>query len=223
MGGAKRNPSIEIYLMRDKSPPRVKICGITRAEDALMAVEAGADALGFIFYPKSPRYITPEEARLIKTKLPPFVATVGVFVDEDPGRVMKIASEAGLGAVQLHGHETPAYCANMGINVIKALRVRDEGDIRAMAGYEVSAFLLDTYKEGQMGGTGEVFDWDLALKAVKCGKTPIILSGGLTPDNVARAVEKVRPYAVDVSSGVEVQPGVKDRDKVRDFIENVKG
>jgi phosphoribosylanthranilate isomerase len=208
--------------MRDKSPPRVKICGITNAEDALMAVEAGADALGFIFYPKSPRYITPEEARLIKTKLPPFVATVGVFVDEDAGRVMEIAREAGLGAVQLHGHETPAYCTQMGISVIKALRVRDEGDIRTLARYEVSAFLLDTYKEGQMGGTGEVFDWDLALKA-KQGKTPIILSGGLNPDNVAKAVEKVRPYAVDVSSGVEVKPGVKNRDKVRDFIKNVKG
>jgi len=222
MSGAKRNPSIEIYLMRDNYPPRVKICGITREEDALMAVEVGADALGFIFYPKSPRYITPEEARLIKTKLPPFVTTVGVFVDEDAGRVMEIARDAGLGAIQLHGHETPAYCANMGINVIKALRVRDEGDIRAMARYEVSAFLLDTYKEGQMGGTGEVFDWDLALKANQ-GKTPIILSGGLNPDNVARAVEKVRPYAVDVSSGVEVQSGVKDRDKVRNFIENAKG
>ncbi len=207
--------------MHDKSPLRVKICGITNPEDALFAVEAGADALGFVFYEKSPRYVRPKEARLIAKKLPPFVTTVGVFVDEEPGRVMDIAREAGLGAIQLHGHETPAYCTHMGLSVIKALRIRDEGDILAMASYEVSAFLLDAYKEGEMGGTGEVFDWNFAIKA-KEGKTPVILSGGLTPENVAKAVKKVRPYAVDVSSGVESRPGVKDRDKVSAFIKKAK-
>jgi len=204
-----------------KSPVRVKICGLTNLEDALFAARAGADALGFIFYPKSPRYITPKEARLITAKLPPFITTVGVFVDEGPEKVNEIASEACLGALQLHGNESPAYCAYMGLSVIKALRVRGEEDIKSMASYDVSAFLLDTYKKGQIGGTGEVFDWDLAVKA-KGGKKPIILSGGLTPENVAEAVKKVGPYAVDVSSGVEKSPGVKDRDKILAFIRKAK-
>jgi len=201
---------------------RVKICGLTNLEDALFAARAGADALGFIFYPKSPRYITPKEARLITAKLPPFITTVGVFVDEEPDKVNKIAGEAGLGALQLHGNERPAYCAHMGLSVIKALRVRGEEDIKSMASYDVSAFLLDTYKKGQIGGTGEVFDWDLAVKALESGNKPLILSGGLTPDNVASAVKKVGPYAVDVSSGVESRPGVKDRDKILAFIRKAK-
>ncbi len=209
--------------MQPKSPVRVKICGITTPGDALLAVEAGADALGFIFYPKSPRYITPKEAGSILAQLPPFITTVGVFVDEKPKRVREITAEAGLNTVQLHGQESPAYCENMGKSVIKALRVRGEQDIAEMHAYNVSALLLDTYKKGALGGTGEVFDWDIAVKAVANGlKTPVILSGGLTPSNVSDAVKRVRPYAVDVSSGVESGPGVKDRDKVFAFVRAAK-
>jgi len=208
--------------MQDKSLVRVKICGITNLEDAAAAVEAGADALGFVFYGNSPRYISPKDARSIISELPPFVTVVGVFVDEEAGRVREIAAGAGLGVVQLHGHETPDYCADMGLSVIKALRVRGERDILEMASYNVAAFLLDTYKKGQMGGTGEVFDWDLAVKAVGEGRGPVILSGGLSPENVAGAVEKVGPYAVDVSSGVESSPGIKNKELVRSFIREAK-
>ncbi len=217
--------------MQEDCPVRVKICGITTVEDAIMAAGAGADAIGFVFHEKSPRYIGPPEVRDIVMKLPPFITTVGVFVNEDLGRVREIASEAGLGAVQLHGAETPTYCASMGISVIKAFRVRGEEDLEALGSYEgkVSAFLLDTYKKGLMGGTGETFDWNLALKASKreikgaLKPTPLIISGGLKPHNVAMAVKKVRPYAVDVSSGVESGPGRKDRDKVLRFIREAKG
>jgi len=221
-GGAKQKSSKTKITMAQDYSVRVKICGITNLEDALFAVEAGADALGFVFYGNSPRYISPKDARSVISELPPFVTTVGVFVDEEAGRVREIAAGAGLGVVQLHGSERPDYCANMGLSVIKALRVREERDILEMASYNVAAFLLDTYKKGQMGGTGEVFDWDVAVKAVGEGKRPVILSGGLSPDNVAGAVNKVRPYAVDVSSGVESKPGVKDRELVRFFIREAK-
>jgi len=208
--------------MSVNNPLRVKICGITRVEDALLAASAGADALGFIFYEKSPRFITPSAARAIIKKLPPFIAKVGVFVDEQAGRVEEIAAEAGLTTLQLHGKESPAYCEEIGINVIKALRVRGEEDIKNISSFNVAALLLDTYKKGQAGGTGEVFDWALAVKAVGESSRPIILSGGLTPDNVAEAARQVRPYAVDVSSGVEAAPGIKDRALVESFIRRAK-
>jgi phosphoribosylanthranilate isomerase len=194
-------------------------------EDALLAAGAGADALGFIFYEKSPRFIAPKEARSIVAALPPFITPVGVFVDEEAGRVKEIAGEVGLFAVQLHGSETPTYCASLRISVIKAFRVRGPEDIPALGDYSsvVSALLLDAYKKGEMGGTGEVFDWDLAVRAREhAGGRPIILSGGLTPENVAAALLKVRPYAVDVSSGVETAPGKKDAEKVREFIRRAK-
>lgn len=202
-------------------PTKVKICGITNLDDALFAVEAGADALGFIFFDNSPRNLRPEDAAGIIEKLPPFVTAVGVFVNETPGRIRDIVRSTGLNAVQLHGDESPGFCKGLGLKAIKAFRVRVKDDINRLKGYEVSAFLLDTFKEGVHGGTGETFDWDIAIKAKRFGR--IILSGGLTPDNIREAVAKAAPYAVDVSSGVEERPGKKDLKKVRKFIEQVKG
>lgn len=202
---------------------RVKICGITNIEDAMAAVEAGADALGFIFYPGSRRYITPEAAGAIVSALPPFVSPVGVFVDETADAVLAAAHTSGLWSVQLHGKESAEFCAIIkaaGVRVIKAARVSGEADILALRGYDVSACLLDAYVPDCPGGTGTTCDWALALEAKKHG--PVILAGGLTPENVALAIGTVRPYAVDVSSGVESSPGRKDHDKVRAFIKNAR-
>lgn len=199
---------------------RVKICGITELEDALKAVEYGADALGFVFFDKSPRNISPQTAALIASELPPFVTTVGVFVNESPDRIRAISDEVRLSCVQLHGDESPEFCASLGLKVIKALRVKNKADINMLRAYSVSAYLLDTYKAGVPGGTGETFDWEIAVEAKKLGR--IILSGGLNPENIKDAIELVRPYAVDVSSGVEIKPGKKDPDKVLKFIQRVK-
>ncbi len=198
---------------------RVKICGITRAEDALKAIEFGADALGFIFYKNSPRYVSPEIVRDIIHCLPPFVTTVGVFVNEQPSVIEETIETTGIDVVQLHGEEPPEYCARWQ-KVIKALRIKEMADLELLHRYRVSAYLLDTYSPDKPGGTGERFDWDIAVKANRLGT--IILAGGLTPDNVIEAVEKVKPYAVDVSSGVEAEKGIKDHDKLKRFIENAK-
>jgi phosphoribosylanthranilate isomerase len=201
---------------------RVKICGLTDPEDARLAAALGAHALGFIFYPPSPRYVSPEQARGIIRQLPPFVLTVGVFVDEEMDAVRDIAALAGLDWVQLHGRESPEYCRTLGRRVIKAFRIAGEESLRALPAYQgaVQAFLLDTYRPGLPGGTGEAFDWQLAQKAKDYG--PIILAGGLTPDNVAEAIRAARPQAVDVASGVEAAPGKKDPERVRDFMEAVR-
>lgn len=203
---------------------RVKICGITNIEDAMAAVSAGADALGFIFYPKSPRYITPEDAGEITSKLPPFVVPVGVFVDEPEDMVVEHAIVAGVPVVQLHGDESPDSCTSLtafGLRVIKAARVRSMEDIEALRRYDADAYLLDAYLPDCPGGTGVTCDWAIALEA-KTVLDPVILAGGLTPDNVSRAISTVRPYAVDVSSGVESGPGRKDHDKIRAFIKNAR-
>ncbi len=202
-----------------RPPVRVKICGITRGEDALAAVESGADALGFVFYSGSPRHIRLEAARDIIRELPPFVTTVGVFVDEDPSTISEIVEAAGIDVVQLHGGEPEEVC-RLWPRVIKAFRVRELTDLDAVARYRVSAYLLDTYSPDMPGGTGQVFNWDIALEAKRFG--PVVLAGGLTPENVDRAVRWVRPYGVDVSSGVEREKGVKDEEKVRLFIERAK-
>jgi phosphoribosylanthranilate isomerase len=199
---------------------KVKVCGMTQWEDAEYAVEQGADAVGFIFYKKSPRSVTMKEAREIILKLPPFVDTVGVFVNESPDRVNKIADYCGLDLVQLHGEESPAFCRKIHRRVIKAFRVADLQSIKQMEKYSVSGFLLDTFCDDLHGGTGKTFDWNLALPAKKMG--PVILAGGLTPRNVAQAVRQVRPYGVDVCSGVEKTPGIKDPEKVRAFLKNIR-
>ena len=199
---------------------RVKICGITSAEDAAAAVDAGADALGLVFVPGTPRYVAPDAAAEILAAMPPLVATVGVFVDRPLEEVLGIVSALGLHAVQLHGQEPAAYSSRMPVPVIRALRVRDAESLQPLETYPAHAFLLDAYVEGRPGGTGTPIPLDLALRAK--GRRPVILSGGLRPDTVAQAIRLVRPYGVDVSSGVEAAPGRKDHRKVREFIVNVR-
>lgn len=203
---------------------KVKICGITNLEDALASCEYGADALGFIFYKKSPRFIEPERVRDIIKDLPPFVTTVGVFVDEDADKINEIVKEVGLNVVQLYSKELPEFCEGIRSKVIKVFRIqgsRVQEFKDEMKKYRVSAYLLDTYQEGMPGGTGETFNWKIAKEAKGFGR--IILAGGLTPQNVAEAVKTVMPYAIDVSSGVEERPGKKDLKKVKEFIERAKG
>lgn len=200
---------------------KVKICGITNLEDAMIAVEAGADALGFVFYDKSPRCVEPGKAADIIRALPPFVAAVGLFVNADINFVNLAADSCRLDVVQLHGEETPDFCSRVGRRVIKVFRVRDAQSIAPIQDYRVAGYLLDAYSSGAYGGTGLSFNWEIAKIAKKYG--PVILAGGLTPDNIRQAVETVQPYAVDVSSGVEAAPGKKDPDKVRKFIDIAKG
>ncbi len=198
---------------------KVKICGITNFDDALAAAEFGADALGFVFYKKSPRYIAPDKAAKIIFRLPPFVSTVGVFVDEKKEEVERIMERLGLDAAQFHGHETPEAC-EIPRRTIKAIRVKELTDLEPMKHYRVSAFLLDTYAPEALGGTGQIFNWSIAIDASPIGK--IILAGGLTPENVTEAIRMVKPYGVDVSSGVELEPGIKDHEKLRLFIHRAK-
>lgn len=199
---------------------KTKICGMTQLKDALFAVEQGADAVGFIFYKKSPRSVTMKAVREIILELPPFVDTVGVFVNESADRVNKIADYCGLDLVQLHGEESPAFCRKIHRRVIKAFRVTDLQSLRQIGKYPVTGFLLDTFCEDMRGGTGKAFDWNLALPVKKIG--PVILAGGLTPRNIGQAVSRVRPYGVDVCSGVEKSPGIKDPEQVRAFLANIR-
>jgi len=202
--------------------PKVKICGITTAEDASVAVRYGADALGFVFFAGSPRAVQDQDAARIIRELPAFVTTVGVFVDERADRVNEIALHCGLDVVQLHGSESPEYCEKIEKRVVKAFRVRDWQSVDPVVNYRVSAILLDTYVKGAFGGTGRTFNWEIARKV---GEThPVILSGGLSPDNVTDAVRSVSPYAVDVSSGVEstADKRRKDPEKIRVFMERLR-
>ena len=201
---------------------RVKICGITSAEDARAAVEAGADALGFIFYEPSPRCVTPEQAAAIIAGLPAHVGRVGVFVDADEITVRATAVTAGLDTLQFHGSESPEFCARFNLRTIKAFRVKDSGSLGQLPDYGTDAWLLDSYVKGEPGGTGERFNWDLAVEAKRLGR-PILLAGGLTPDNAAEAIAKVAPFGLDVSSSVEAAPGQKDSAKVAAFIASAKG
>ncbi|MDE2831808.1 MAG: phosphoribosylanthranilate isomerase [Gemmatimonadota bacterium] len=199
---------------------RAKICGVTNRDDALCAVDHGADALGFNFYEKSLRYIAPEKAGEIIFDLPPFVTPVGVFVNASEREIDIAVKLAGLRAIQLHGDEPPEACLGHAVPVIRALRVGCDFDVQTMGSYLVNTFLLDTEKAGSYGGTGETFDWTKAVEAKRYGR--IILAGGLNPDNIQEAIEQVDPYSVDTSSGVESEPGKKDHKKVRDFLARVK-
>jgi len=201
---------------------KVKICGITNSGDAKMAVHMGANALGFIFAP-SPREIKPENAREIIRALPPFVKAVGIFVNEESLRIRQIVHFCGLDLVQLHGDEPPPMCEEFMPRTIKAFQIRDESSLRRIKPYGegVRAILLDTYAKDKRGGTGSTFDWDLAVKGKAFG-IPIILSGGLNPSNVGKAISTVKPFAVDINSGVEESPGKKSPDLMKSLMETIQ-
>jgi phosphoribosylanthranilate isomerase len=199
----------------------VKICGITNTADALAAAQAGADALGFVFYEESPRYISTSAAAAIIRELPPAIVKVGLFVNAAKDIVTRAITDCGLNILQFHGDEAPDYCLQFGLMSMKAFRIRDAASLKVLADYRTDAWLLDAYVPGQYGGTGDTFNWDLAVEAQRLGR-PIFLAGGLTPENVGTAVRKVRPYAVDVSSGVESAPGKKDHAKLPAFIKAAK-
>lgn len=200
---------------------RIKICGITRQTDASAAVSAGADALGFVFYPPSPRYIEPHLAREICRQLPPFVTRVGLFLDEEPGRVHEVAAQVGLDVLQFHGQEDPETCRAPGYSYLKAVGMRGLDNPAAYASRYADAqgILMDSHDLGQAGGTGKTFDW---TRVPTMRSLPIILAGGLNPDNVCEAIQRVRPYAVDVSSGVESSPGIKDSKLILRFVSEVR-
>ena len=202
-------------------PVKVKICGLTNLPDGLAATEAGAEALGFVFCDQSPRRVTVEAAAAIIRALPPFIVKVGVFVNAPEDLVFRAIGQCALNLLQFHGDESPEYCLQFGLMSMKAFRVRDAQSLQGLADYKTDAWLLDAYAPDKVGGTGQQFNWDLALETQKLGR-PIFLAGGLTPENVAEAVRRVRPYAVDVSSGVETAPGKKDDAKVRAFIQAAK-
>ena len=199
---------------------KIKICGITNLDDALAAAEAGADALGFNFYKKSPRYIEPEKAAEIISQLPPLVMPIGVFVNEREDKIRENQALTCVQAIQLHGDEGPEFCQRFRGRVIKAFQVKDKESIKHMAHYHVGAFLLDSYRDGHRGGTGTTFDWHLAVVAKTFGR--VILAGGLTPENVVEAIKLVQPYGVDVAGGVEKEKGIKDHAKLKKFITEVR-
>ena len=200
---------------------RVKICGITNLIDAQVAIEAGADALGFVFYEKSPRFVPMKIAAEISRALPPFIIRAGVFVNPTRELVSKAVAGCSLNLLQFHGDEPPEFCAHFDLMSMKAFHIRDAGSLKGLLKYKTDAWLLDAYSSDTLGGTGEIFNWDLAVEAQRSGR-PIFLAGGLTPGNVAEAIQKVRPFGVDVSSGVESSPGKKDHAKVRAFIHAAK-
>lgn len=199
---------------------RVKICGITRIEDALEAVKQGADAIGLVFYPQSPRYVTPEQAAAIASKIPAFVSIVGLFVDADAAKIKQVLSKVRLDLLQFHGDEPPAQCRQFSIPYMKAVRVKtDTNLVQYAAEYaDAKALLLDAFAEGVPGGTGQVFDWTLIPQNLAL---PVVLAGGLNAENVGQAISHVKPYAVDVSGGVEVSKGIKDAAKIAAFMQGV--
>jgi phosphoribosylanthranilate isomerase len=205
-------------------PIRIKICGLTNRDDAVAAVEAGADAVGFVFHKKSPRCAEIAAVKAIVTELPPFVLPVGVFVNEEAKVVRDVMDSCGLALAQLHGDETALYCENLGRPVLKAIRLQDRRSFLALAELQgragVRGFLLDAFSPTAYGGTGRVVDWSLAAEAASAA--PVLLAGGLTPGNVSDAIRQVRPYGVDVSSGVESSPGKKDHEKLRAFVQAVR-
>ena len=200
----------------------VKICGITSVADALAVEQAGADAIGLMFFEDSPRHITLDQASAIVDSFTKSVVRVGVFVNANESFVRRAIQDCTLNVLQFHGEETPEYCAQFDVMTLKAIRVRDEAFLKEMERFSTDGFLLDAFSNDALGGTGKTFNWDLAKRATESG-SPIFLAGGLNPENVAEAVRSVRPFAVDVSSGVESEPGKKDVDKVRAFVAAAKG
>lgn len=202
---------------------RIKICGFTRVDEAVVAAEAGIDAIGLVFAP-SPRKVTRQKAADIVKELPPFVQTVGVFVNEPLDSVKEIVEQCSIDLVQLHGDESVEDCSQLQGRVIKASRVRSIKDIDALIPYQTSVrgFLLDAWVQGVAGGSGKSFDWSIAVEAVSKLKRPVILAGGLSPSNIAKAVRQVAPWGVDASSGVETEPGRKDIIKIREFVKNLR-
>jgi phosphoribosylanthranilate isomerase len=201
---------------------RIKICGITNLKDARAAAAAGADWLGFIFFKKSPRFILPVSAQRLISRLPQKIKKVGVFVDEPAARVRAIARACGLDILQFHGHETPAYLKRFkGYRVMKAVRVKNAASLKKARMCPADYLLFDAFDPRSLGGTGKVFDWGL-LSEIKKIKKPVFISGGLSVDNVAVLLERLRPFGVDVSSGVEARPGKKDARKIRRFIKTVR-
>jgi phosphoribosylanthranilate isomerase len=200
---------------------RVKICGITNVKDALLAIELGADALGFVFYPESPRYITPSMANSIVDQLPPFITPVALFVDAEKSLIDEVVSKNSRWVIQFHGNETESECLQYKVPYIKAIRVKEDTNLHKAADDYASALalLLDTYKKGVPGGTGEIFNWALIPKQLS---KPFILAGGLTASNVTLAIKTTKPFAVDVSGGVEESKGIKSKEKIQQFISGVK-
>lgn len=200
---------------------RIKICGITRLEDARVATNLGVDALGFIFHPKSPRFISPEQARNIIMQLPPMINRVGVFVNETKETIMQIAAQCGIDTVQLHGNESPEFCVAIPLPVIKSFSIRPDFDISKLNDYKTQGILLDTWSPEVQGGSGITFDWSIARKASAMFNN-IVLAGGLGPTNLEDALRMVDPFAVDINSGVEIRPGVKNPHKIRAVVKIVK-
>ena len=200
----------------------VKICGITSEADALAAAEAGADAIGLMFYEGSPRHVTLEQAKAISVALPQHVMRVGVFVNAEEAFVHQALTECMLNILQFHGDETPEECSRYPVMTLKAFRVQGDETLAQLEAYPSAGYLLDAYVKDALGGTGATFNWDLAVRAQEFGK-PIFLAGGMTPENVAEAVRKVQPFGVDVSSGVEIEPGRKDAEQMRTFVAAAKG
>lgn len=200
---------------------RVKICGITRGEDAVAAVRSGADAVGLVFWPQSARSVTPEQAAEVARHVPAFIHLVGVYVDPSPEWVRETAAAAKLSLLQFHSDETPEFCAQFDLPYIKAIRVKETSDLiqYAQTYRNAKGLLLDTFAAGMPGGTGHVFDWDLIPKNLPL---PVILSGGLNTENISTAIRRVRPWAVDVSSGVEQSKGIKDEHKISVFMQGVR-
>lgn len=202
---------------------KIKICGLTNKEDALNAIALNVDALGFIFYEHSPRYISPEKVETFILDLPPFINTIGVFVNAKADYINSVVKRCKLNAIQFHGSETPEFCTQFSLPTIKAIPVREHSDITEIPKYKgcVNGILLDTKAENVQGGTGKTFDWGLAIEA-KEYDTPLILSGGINSKNIEKALKMVAPYAIDICSGVEKEPGIKDYNKMQELIEAIK-
>jgi phosphoribosylanthranilate isomerase len=200
---------------------KIKICGITSTDDAKAVADCGADAIGLMFYKPSPRFVSMEMAARIAAVVPSGIMKVGVFVNPSGDLVNEALTACGLDMLQFHGDEAPGFCRGFGVRSMKAFRIRDAASLAALKAYDTDAWLLDAFVPGSLGGSGVTFNWDLAVEAVRLGR-PVFLAGGLTPENVAGAVRSVRPYGVDVSSGVESAPGRKDPEKVRAFVAAVR-